>query len=116
MVRHAAPVFTKDDPEPLWREKVAGTESYVTAWGPNEYSPEGTLQGYDYTEKLRDVTIPTLVTSGTNDLCTPLVAKTMYDAIPGAKWELFANSRHMPFVEEREKYMKLLEEWLAAND
>ncbi len=115
MVRHAAPVFTKDDPEPLWREKVAGTESYVTAWGPNEYSPEGTLQGYDYTEKLRDVTIPTLVTSGTNDLCTPLVAKTMYDAIPGAKWELFANSRHMPFVEEREKYMKLLEEWLMRT-
>ncbi len=116
MVRHAAAVPTEDSPEPLRREKVAGTESYITAWGPNEYSPTGTLQPYEYTDKLPTLDMPILITSGTNDLSTPLVAKTMYDAIPNAKWELFAYSRHMPFVEEREKYVEILEAWLEEND
>lgn len=116
MVRHAAAVPTEDSPEPLRRKKVAGTESYITAWGPNEYSPTGTLQPYEYTDKLPTLDMPILITSGTNDLSTPLVAKTMFDAIPNAKWELFAYSRHMPFVEEREKYVKILQAWLEEND
>lgn len=116
MVRHAAAVPTADSPEPLRREKVAGTESYITGWGPNEYSPTGTLHDYEYTDKLPNLNIPSLVTSGTNDLSTPLVAKTMFDAIPNAKWELFAYSRHMPFVEEKPKYMAILEQWMRDND
>lgn len=116
MVRHAAAVPTADSPEPLRREKVPGTESYITGWGPNEYSPTGTLHDYEYTGKLPNLMIPSLVTSGTNDLSTPLVAKTMFDAIPNAKWELFAYSRHMPFVEEKPKYMAILEQWMRDND
>lgn len=116
MVRHAAAEPTSDSPEPLRREKVPGTESYITGWGPNEYSPTGTLHDYEYTDKLPNLMIPSLVTSGTNDLSTPLVAKTMFDAIPNAKWELFAYSRHMPFVEEKPKYMAILEQWMRDND
>ncbi|MGM0240822.1 proline iminopeptidase [Enterococcus sp. AZ103] len=116
MVRHAAAVPKVDSPEPLRREKVPGTESYITGWGPNEYSPTGTLHDYEYTDKLPNLMIPSLVTSGTNDLSTPLVAKTMFDAIPNAKWELFAYSRHMPFVEEKPKYMAILEQWMRDND
>lgn len=116
MVRHAAPVFGPDDPEPLWREKVPGTEAYLYGWGPNEYTPTGTLSGYEYTEKIADLEVPALITSGTNDLSTPLVSKTMYDQIPNSKWELFAHSRHMPFVEENEKYLELLKNWLNEND
>ena len=60
--------------------------------------------------------MPTLITNGIYDLCTPVVAKFMFDHIPGAKWEMFNHSRHMAFAEENEKYMKILSEWLAAND
>lgn len=112
MERHAAATPTEDSPEPLRRKKQAGVEAYVTGWGPNEYTPQGTLAGYEYTDKLDRIHVPTLITSGTNDLCTPLIAKTMYDQIEEATWELFAHSRHMPFVEENEKYMTLLSRWL----
>ena len=54
--------------------------------------------------------------SGTEDLCTPIVAKTMFDGIPHSKWELFAGCRHMPFVEDNEHYCRVLGEWLNAND
>lgn len=116
MQLHCASVPGPDDPECLRRPKVAGTEAYVTGWGPNEYNPTGTLSGFEYTDKIHTIDVPTLITSGLNDLCTPLIAKTMYDLIPGAKWELFEYSRHMPFVDENEKYKKVLGEWLNAND
>jgi proline iminopeptidase len=116
MLRHCAPVWTEHDPEPLTRPKASGTESYVTAWGPNEFSPLGNLKDFDWIDQLSDISVPTLITSGVNDLCTPLVAKTMFDRIPNARWELFAHSRHMAFAEEREKYLPLLRDWLNEND
>jgi len=57
-----------------------------------------------------------LVTSGVNDLCTPLVAKTMVDHLPNAEWTLFTNSRHMVFIDETEAYLARLTSWLAEQD
>ena len=65
-----------------------GTDSYITAWGPNEYTPIGNLSNYEYRDKLKNIKEPALIINGTNDLCTPLVAKTMYDSIPNSRWEL----------------------------
>lgn len=116
MLQHASGPITSDSPEFLRRPKVSGGVSYVTAWGPNEYCPTGNLKDYDYTDKLHNIVTPTLVTSGTNDLCTPLVAKTMVDQLPNAEWSLFAKSRHMAFIDETKSYMQRLTAWLADND
>lgn len=56
-------------------------EVYEAAWGPNEYNPTGTLKDFEYTEKLGEIKESCLVISGTNDMCTPLVAQTMYNGI-----------------------------------
>ncbi|MGY3749238.1 proline iminopeptidase [Vagococcus acidifermentans] len=116
MVRHATDEPDEHSPEPLRRKKTPGTEAYMTAWGPNEYSPTGTLKDFNYVDKLKDINVPVLLTSGTNDLSTPLINKVMYDALPNARWELFAHSRHMPFVDEKELYKKILLEWLNQHD
>ncbi|MCT6825768.1 proline iminopeptidase [Bombilactobacillus mellifer] len=116
MQLHAAPKFTAADPEPLRRKKHGGTQAYAMAWGPNEYTPSGTLKNYDYTQKLAQLKQPTLITSGTNDLSTPLINKTMWDQLPHAHWELFAHSRHLSFVEENQKYQHLLTNWLLEHD
>lgn len=116
MTRHAAGPVTAASPEFLRRPKRSGTAAYTTAWGPNEYFPSGNLKDYEYTEKLTRLTVPTLVTSGVNDLCTPLVAKTMVDHLPHAEWTLFAHSRHMAFIEETPAYLARLTTWLAQND
>lgn len=116
MLLHCAGPVTEDSPECLRRPKKAGTESYIVGWGPNEYNATGTLAFYHYTERLKEIHTPCLITSGTNDLCTPLVAKTMYDQIPNARWELFEGARHMSFVEQNDKYCEILSEWLNAHD
>jgi proline iminopeptidase len=116
MTQHASGPVTATDPEFLRRPKRTGTQAYQVAWGPNEYCPTGTLADYDYTDKLRQLQVPTLVTSGTDDLCTPLVAKTMVDQLPNATWTLFAHSRHMAFIDEPTAYFARLQRWLAAHD
>jgi len=116
MEQHAAGPVTVSDPGFLQKAKNSGIESYQIAWGPNEYCPTGTLADYDYTQKLSQLWVPTLITSGTDDLCTPLIAKTMVDQLPDAEWTLFLHSRHMAFIDETPAYFERLREWLAAND
>ena len=98
------------------REKKGGTVAYETAWGPNEYTPEGNLHDYEYTDQLGKIKVPTLITNGTDDLCTPYVAKMMQDNIPGSKWKLFENCGHMSFVQKTDEYIAMLKKWLDAND
>jgi len=114
--QHAAGPVTATSLAYLQRPKVSGTLAYQTAWGPNEYCPTGNLKTYDYTSKLAQLTLPTLVTSGTNDLCTPLIAKTMVDQLQDVEWALFPHSRHMAFIDESTAYFARLRTWLAAHD
>ena len=104
------------DPECLRREKKHGDEAYLYGWGPNEFFPTGTLKDFDYTGRLREINVPALIISGTNDLCTPLIAKTMNDGIRDSRWELFEGCRHMVFAEETQKYLDVLKKWLKEND
>lgn len=106
--------ITDDTPECFRRKKRFGTEAYVTAWGPNEYTPTGTLKDFDYTSRLCEIKQRSLV-SGTNDECTPLIAKTMYDHIPHSRWELLDGARHMTFIDQTETYKNLLADWLATD-
>ena len=88
-------------------------KEYITSDKLKSYTMGKT---FDYTNKLKEIDVPVLITSGADDLSTPVVSKTMYDHIKNAKWELFANSRHMPFVDEKRAYKKILRDWLASHD
>lgn len=116
MELHCAGAVTADSPECLRRPKKSGEASYLVGWGPNEYTPLGTLKDFYYTDRLHEIGVPCLITSGTNDLCTPFIAKTMYDRIPNARWELFDGTRHMSFVEQNDKYCQILSEWMSEQE
>ena len=106
---------TADSPEPMRRPTHGQRASYI-AEGPNEFTENGTLSDYDVTDDLHKIHVPTLVTNGTDDLCTPLIAKSVYDHIPGAKWHLFANSRHLALLDQPAEFRQVLDDWLTAND
>ena len=114
MALHAAAPVTPQSPEPLRRVKQGGAVAYLTAWGPNEYNPLGNLKDYEYTTRLDRIRMPALVIDGTNDLCTPLVAKTMFDHLPHACWQLFQGARHMVFAEQPAAYEQTVADWLAV--
>jgi len=117
MERHCCNMsYGPDAPECLRRKKRSGSESYVVAWGPNEFTPMGTLADWNYTPRLKEIAAPAIIISGTDDLCTPLVAKTMYDNLNSAKWELFEGARHMCFADDNPRYLTLLDAWMKDND
>jgi proline iminopeptidase len=115
MTLHCAGPYTEEAPECLRRPKKSGTEAYLYGWGPNEYNPTGTLKDYDVTDRLRELNMPCLICSGTDDLCTPYIAKTMYDRIPHAQWHLFEYARHMCFADSHEEYINVLTKWLEEH-
>lgn len=68
MELHSCAKITSDAPEPLRRKKIGGKRAYLEAWGPNEYNPQGNLHSYEVTDRLNEISVPTLITSGTDDL------------------------------------------------
>ena len=116
MDMYCNPKIDENSPECLTRKKVTGEESYLVGWGPNEFTPVGTLSDFEVIDRLGEITTPCLITSGGSDLCSPAVAKAMLDGIPNSKWELFENSRHMSFADEHDKYVDILIKWLNEND
>jgi L-proline amide hydrolase len=90
-----------------------GKQVYETMNGPSEFHVVGTLKNWDIRHRLGEITIPTLITSGLHDECTPMQAELIKNAIPGSEWVLFEESSHMPHVEERDHYMQVLDDFLS---
>ena len=116
MERHCNYIVNENSPECLTRPKKFGVEAYQTAWGPNEFTPIGNLKDFDYTEKLKEWNLPSLIISGTSDLSSPLISKTIHDNIKNSRWELFDDCKHCAFIDQNEKYINLFIEWLNKYD
>jgi L-proline amide hydrolase len=89
---------------------------YLTMNGPSEFHVVGTLKDWDITPRLGGITVPTLVISGAYDEATPLIARTVHEAIPGSEWVVFEESSHMPHVEEPERFQQVVGDWMKRFD
>lgn len=70
----------------------------------------------DLTPALPKFNFPVLVITGRFDMnVAPLTAWRMYKAIPGAKFEVFEKSGHLPSYEEPDKYVTVVNDFLG-ND
>jgi L-proline amide hydrolase len=88
-------------------------EIYNTMQGPNEFVITGTLKEWDITDRLGEIDVPTLVTSGRYDECTPRIAEAVHGGIRGSDWFVFEESSHTAFIEERELYLQELSDFLT---
>jgi L-proline amide hydrolase len=89
---------------------------YHTMNGPNEFFCVGTLKDWSVVDRVHSIVAPTLLISGRFDEATPATVQPFFDAIPDVRWEIFEVSSHMPFIEEREGYLSLVEDFLASHD
>ncbi|KDQ16275.1 hypothetical protein BOTBODRAFT_30978 [Botryobasidium botryosum FD-172 SS1] len=74
---------------------------------------KGELNAWDIIDQLHHVRVPTLVINGRDDTAQDYVCAPFFWKIPKAKWVTFGNSSHTSMWEEREKYMKVLDEFLS---
>jgi len=96
------------DPEPevlTESRKTWNTQVYETMWGPNEFTVTGTLKEWDVIGGLGELDVPTLITSGRHDECTPALVEPLHEGIRGSKWVIFEDSSHTPYLEETERYV-----------
>ena len=93
-----------------------GKQPYLVMWGRQEWSPTGNLRSWDVRPRLSEVDLPTLITSGRYDCCTPALAEEAHRLIPGSEWVLFEESSHTAFVEEPERYRAVLGDFLERAE
>ena len=73
------------------------------------------LAKYDMWPVLPGLTMPTLVVTGRYDInVAPSTAWKIHKAIPGSRWEAFEKSGHLPYFEEPEKFVRVVEGFLGA--
>ncbi len=89
---------------------------YGTMNGPSEFHVIGTIKDWDITERLAEIDVPTLLVSGRYDEATPAIVGQMKDRIPGSEWELFEESSHLPHVEETERFLQVVGDFLRRHD
>jgi L-proline amide hydrolase len=84
--------------------------------GPSEFHVIGSIKDWQSKDRLATIKVPTLLVSGRHDEATPALQQALLEGIEGAEWTVFEESSHMPHVEERERYMQAVGEWLARHD
>ena len=93
---------------------LEGNPVYETMNGPNEFSVIGNLKGWDRTGRLGEISVPTLITVGRHDEITPACSETLKEGIPGSKMVVFEESSHLAHVEETERYLQVVGEFLSG--
>jgi L-proline amide hydrolase len=89
---------------------------YHTMNGPSEFHVVGSLKDWDITDRLHTIDVPTLLISGAHDEATPRILGEIAQRIPGARWELFEWSSHMPHVEEPARFRDVVAAFLGEVD
>jgi pimeloyl-ACP methyl ester carboxylesterase len=94
-----------------------GADVYLTMWGPSEFgpSPGACATGTSQTGCRRSG-VPTLVTGGRYDEARPAHLAVLAEGIPDAELVIFENSSHMAFIEEREPYIQVVNDFLARAE
>src|SRR5262249_51246850 len=77
---------------------IESPEIYNHMQGPNEFVITGTFRSWDIVGRLGEIGVPTLITTGRHDECTPRQAEVVHRGIRGSEWVLFEDSSHMQFV------------------
>jgi L-proline amide hydrolase len=89
---------------------------YHTMNGPSEFHVIGSIRDWQSKDRLASIDVPTLIVAGRHDEATPALQETLRQGIAGSEVVIFEDSSHMPHVEERERYMDVVGDWLARHD
>jgi pimeloyl-ACP methyl ester carboxylesterase len=72
----------------------------------------GLIKDWDIRDRLGEIRVPALITSGRYDEATPLIAETIHRGIGGSEWVVFEQSAHLAHAEEPERYNRVLGDFL----
>ena len=106
--------FFRGASEPLELARMREERSpavYEAMWGRNEWTMTGALAGWDVRPRLGELTMPNLVLAA-RTISTPAISKTLTGGIPHAREVVFQESSHTPVLEETERYLRVVRDFL----
>jgi L-proline amide hydrolase len=80
--------------------------------GPSEFHVIGVIKDWDRSDRLSEIHVPTLIISGEYDESTPTINEVLHKGITGSEWILLENCSHLSHIEEPERYMQLVQNFL----
>jgi proline iminopeptidase len=105
----------RSDPWPVELEEAFanfGWDVYAKMWGPSEFHATGSLADFDVSDRLGEITVPTLFTAGRYDEATPETTAWFQSLVPGSSLEIFEESAHMTMLDEPQAYIQALRRFL----
>jgi len=114
--RHLCRVPFPDCVQRTFAQLAEDPTVYHTMNGPSEFHVVGSLKTWDITDRLHEITTPTLLVSGRHDEATPLIVGQIHERIAGSEWALFEESSHMPHVEETDAFLERVDAFLRTVD
>ena len=114
--RHLCRVPFPDCVQRTFAQLAEDPTVYHTMNGPSEFHVVGSLKTWDITDRLHEITTPTLLVSGRYDEATPLIVGQIHERIAGSEWTIFEESSHMPHVEEADAFLERVEAFLRTVD
>lgn len=74
------------------------------------------LPAYDLRSRLKDINVPVLITVGRHDWITPPEAsEELHSLLPDSELVIFENSGHSPQIEENDKWIATIRDFLKRN-
>lgn len=104
-------VFPKDVTDSLSWLKEDDTV-YRTMNGPSEFTVIGSLKTWTVENELHKIGVPTLILNGEHDEAQDLCVIPFFRLIPKVRWWTFQGGSHMPHVEVRDQYIKVVLDFL----
>jgi proline iminopeptidase len=92
-------------PEPVNRSFGKMNQSfYVTMQGPSEFGISGKLTSWSVKDRLKEITVPTLVIGAKNDTMDPEHMKWMASEVKNGTYLYCSDGSHMCMYDDQEKY------------
>ena len=89
---------------------------YGYMWGPSEFTATGALGDYNRTDRLGEITTPTLLTAGQFDEATPATVKYYWSLIPGSEFALLKNCAHLTMQDDPVTDVKIIHDFLDRTE
>jgi pimeloyl-ACP methyl ester carboxylesterase len=97
-------------------ERIAPELAYEVASGagkPGFLDALDAIMKYDFSDRLPELSVPTLIVWGRNDRIVPVAGADEYERlIPGARKVIFEDTGHLPMLERPARFNALVEEFL----
>ncbi len=115
--RHVLRMPAKQWPDPVQRGMAhINKDIYVPMQGPSELGMRGSLENWDRSGDLTQLTVPTLVIGATHDTMDPAHMRWMAEQVARGRYLLCPEGSHMAMYDDQERYMAGLVSFIEDVD